>query len=142
LEEVVIVSGVRTAIGEFGGALKDVPVTQLGSLVIKESLKKAGIRPVVGPEITVCAAKGLAGMTQSELEKCYDNWDSSLPPVQIDEVIMGNVLTAGQGQNTARQSSIYAGLPKETPAFTVNKVCGSGLKAITIGAETIALGEA
>lgn len=142
MEEVVIVSGVRTAVGEFGGVLRDMPVARLGSLVIKEALKKVGLRPQVSDELISYAPRGLNGMGKSELEKRYNNWDSSLQRVQVDEVIMGNVLAAGQGQNTARQASIYAGLPEETTAFTVNKVCGSGLKAITLGAEAIALGEA
>ena len=142
MREVVIVSGVRTAVGAFGGVLRDMPVVQLGSLVIKEALKKAGLRPQVSDELINYAPQGLKGIGKSELEKRYNNWDSSLHRVQVDEVIMGNVLPAGQGQNTARQASIYAGLPKETNAFTVNKVCASGLKAITLGTEAIALGEA
>jgi acetyl-CoA C-acetyltransferase len=72
-----------------------------------------------------------------ELEKKHYDYDSSLRPIQVDEVVMGHVLQGGQGQNTARQACIYAGIPKETPAFTVNKVCASGLKAIILGAEGI-----
>jgi len=77
-----------------------------------------------------------------ELEKKHYDYDPSLREVQVDEVIMGNVLQGGQGQNTGRQAAIYAGIPKETPAFTVNKICASGLKAITLGAQAITLGEA
>lgn len=141
-EKVVIVSGVRTAIGNFGGSLKDVPVVKLGSIVIKEALKKAGLRPVTGEKLRKYCPEGLKDVSVTELEKkCYD-YDNSLQEVQVDEVIMGNVLQGGQGQNTARQASIYAGVPKETPAFTVNKVCASGLKAIMLGAQSIKLGEA
>ena len=78
----------------------------------------------------------------TELEKGYYDWDDSKAPIFIDEVIMGNVLQAGQGQNPARQAMIRAGIPKETPAFTINKVCGSGLKAIAIGAQAIMSGQA
>ena len=76
------------------------------------------------------------------MEKRYYNWDPALTEVQVDEVIMGNTLQGGQGQNTARQAAIGAGIPKETPAYTVNKVCASGLKAITLGAAAIMLDEA
>jgi acetyl-CoA C-acetyltransferase len=142
MREVVIVSGVRTPIGNFGGSLKGTPVVQLGSLVIKEALKRAGLRPEAGPALTEVGPETLKGEGLTELEKKHGDWDKSLKPVQVDEVIMGNVLQGGQGQNTARQASISAGIPKETPAFTVNKVCASGLKALTLGAQEIALGEA
>jgi len=141
MREVVIVSGVRTAIGSFGGALRDIPVVELGSLVIKEALRRAGLRPKVSDEVLAWAPAMLKGGT-TELERSHQDWDGSLEEVQVDEVIMGHVLQGGQSQNTARQASIYAGLPKETTAYTVNKVCGSGLKAITLGAQAIALGEA
>ncbi len=142
MREVVIVSGVRTPIGSFGGSLRDVPVVQLGALVIKEVLKRAGFRPEVDPKVLEVEPEALKGRGMCELEKGYYDWDDSLRPIHVDEVIMGNVLQAGQGQNTARQATIYAGLPKETNAFTVNKVCASGLKAITLGAQAIMLGEA
>ncbi|MEW5910195.1 MAG: acetyl-CoA C-acyltransferase, partial [Thermodesulfobacteriota bacterium] len=77
-----------------------------------------------------------------ELEKKHQHWDSGASPVSVDEVIMGNVLQAGMGQNPARQAMIQAGIPKETPAITVNKVCGSGLKAIALGASAIMSGQA
>jgi len=142
MREVVIVSGVRTAVGAFGGSLRDIPVVQLGAIVIKEALRKARLRPVVGKELLQYAPTALKGVGMIELEKvCYD-WDESFQEVQIDEVIMGNVLQGGQGQNTARQATIYAGLPKETNAFTVNKICASGLKAITLGADAIQTGAA
>jgi len=142
MREVVIVSGVRTAVGAFGGSLRDIPVVQLGAIVIKETLRKAKLRPVVGEELLQYAPDALKGVGLTELEKiCYD-WDESFQEVQIDEVIMGNVLQGGQGQNTARQATIYAGLPKETNAFTVNKICASGLKAITLGAQAIQTGAA
>jgi len=142
MKEAVIVSGARTAIGNFGGSLKEIPAINLGSLVIKEALKRAGLRPKSSQELLGYGPDALKGSGMIELEKRYYDWDSSLREVQIDEIIMGNVLQGGQGQNTARQAAICAGLPKETPAFTVNKVCASGLKAITLGAEAIMLGEA
>jgi acetyl-CoA C-acetyltransferase len=141
-KEVVVVSGARTAIGAFGGSLKDIPTVELGAAVIKESLKRAGLRPESGEKLLSYGSDALKSDGIIELEKKHYDYDSSLRPVQIDEVIMGNVLQGGQGQNIARQACIYAGIPKETPAFTVNKVCASGLKAITLGAEAIMLGEA
>jgi len=139
--KVVIVSGVRTAIGNFGGSLKDIPASTLGSIVIKESLKRAGLRPFSSKKLLSYAPLGLKGLEITELEKKYYDYDDSLQEVQVDEVIMGNVLQGGQGQNPARQASIYAGVPKETPAFTVNKICASGLKAIALGAQAIQAGE-
>lgn len=105
--EVVIVSAVRTAIGSFRGALKDVPATKLGAIVIESALEKAGVSK-----------------------------DS------VDEVIMGNVLQAGLGQNPARQAAIQAGLPVSVSALTINKVCGSGLKAIHLATQAIIAGDA
>jgi len=141
-KEVVVVSGARTAIGAFGGSLKGATVVELGALAIREALKRAGVRPKSGAQLLSYGPDALKSDGIIELEKKHDDYDSSFQPVQVDEVIMGNVLQGGQGQNTARQACIYAGVPKETPAFTVNKVCASGLKAITLGAEAIALGEA
>ena len=106
MAKAVIVSGARTAIGSFGGALTDVPVTELGRVVIESALERAGI----------------------------DRSD-------IEEVIMGNVLQAGVGMNPARQSAIAAGIPDAVPSFTVNKVCGSGLKAVALAAQAIAAGD-
>ncbi len=141
MKEVVIVSGVRTAIGQFGGSLKDVSSIKLGALVIKEALKRAGLRPQAGEKLLGFGPDKLKGAGITDLEKpCYD-WADSLKPVQVDEVVMGNVLQGGQGQNVARQASISAGMPKETPAFTLNKVCASGLKAIAVGAASIMAGE-
>lgn len=105
--EVVIVSAVRTAIGSFQGALKDVPATKLGAIVIEKALEKAGVSKEI-----------------------------------VDEVIMGNVLQAGLGQNPARQASIQAGLPQSVSALTINKVCGSGLKAIHLATQAIIAGDA
>lgn len=141
-KEVVVVSGARTAIGAFGGSLKGIPVVELGAKVIKEALKRTGLRPKSGEELLSYGPDVLKSDGIIELEKKHYDYDSSLRPVQVDEVIMGNVLQGGQGQNIARQACIYAGVPKETPAFTVNKVCASGLKAITLGAEAIVLGDA
>jgi len=107
LQDVVIVSAVRTAIGSFQGSLKDVSAPTLGSIVIKEAIRRAGIEPN-----------------------------------QVDEVIMGNVLQAGLGQNPARQAAIQAGLPETVPAMTINKVCGSGLKSVHLAAQAIAVGDA
>jgi len=142
MREVVIVSGARTAIGNFGGSLKEFPLVRMGALVIREALKKAKLRPVIKKEVLEVAPDVFKGMGKVELEKKHDQWDSSAQEVQIDEVIMGNVLIAGQGQNPGRQAMIYAGIPKETPAFTLNKVCASGLKAIALGAQAIQAGEA
>ncbi|MEW6209217.1 MAG: acetyl-CoA C-acetyltransferase, partial [Acidobacteriota bacterium] len=103
----IIVSGARTAIGTFGGALRDIPVTELGRVAIEGALARAGI-----------------------------DGDA------IDEVIMGHVLQAGAGMNTARQAAIRAGIPESAPSFTVNKVCGSGLKAVALAAQAIAAGDA
>ncbi len=107
MNNVVIVSATRTAVGKFGGSLKDFSPGQLGSVVLKDALKRVNVE-------------------QSEVE----------------EVIMGNVLSAGHGQNVARQAAIGAGIPKEVPSFCVNKVCGSGLKSIVLGAQAILLGDA
>jgi len=136
IDEIVIVDGVRTAIGDFGGALRDIPVTQLGSKVICELLKRNGLRPVPPKENAAFQPKFLKqGIT--ELEKKFYTWNEASREVAVDEVIMGNVLQAGQGQNVARQAAVYSGLPKEVPAYTVNKVCASGLKAISLGAQAI-----
>jgi acetyl-CoA C-acetyltransferase len=107
MEEVVIVSAVRTALGNFQGALKDLSATELGALVISEAIKRAGIKKE-----------------------------------DVDEVIMGNVLPCGLGQNPARQSMIKAGLPWDVGCITVNKVCGSGLKAAMLAAQAIMVQDA
>ena len=141
-KEVVIVGGVRTAVGSFGGSLRDIPVVELGALVIKEALKKAGLRPKPSAKLLQYEPESIKGKGLTELEKKHHKWDESLRPVQVDEVIMGHVIQAGQGQNTARQAMIYGGLSKETNAYTVNKVCASGLKSIALGAQAIMLDEA
>ncbi len=107
MSNAVIVAAARTAIGKFGGSLAKIPASELGALVIKEVLARAGVKPD-----------------------------------QVDEVIMGQVLTAGVGQNPARQAVIKAGLPVTVPAMTINKVCGSGLKAVMLAAQSIANGDA
>ena len=104
--EIVIASACRTAIGTFGGTLKDVPAAELGAIVVKEAVKRAGIKPEM-----------------------------------VDEVIFGNVLQAGLGQNIARQVTLKAGLPIETTAMTLNIVCGSGLKSVALAANQILAGE-
>jgi acetyl-CoA C-acetyltransferase len=142
MKEAVIVSGARTAVGNFMGTLKDIPAAQLGAICIRESLKRAGLRPKAAPNVISCAPDKLKGAGLIELEQKYSQWDDSHREIEIDEVIMGNVVQAGQGQNPARQATIYAGLPKEVPAFTVNKVCASGMKAIALAAQAIAAGDA
>lgn len=142
MKEAVIVSGVRTPIGNFGGSLQDIPVVKLGSIVIKEALERVGLRPRRDPEVLSYAPEVFKDIGLIELEKKYHDWDESLQEVTVDEVIMGNVVQAGQGQNTGRQASIYAGIPKEVNAFTVNKVCASGMKAAALAAQAIKLGDA
>ena len=142
MSDVVIVSAARTAIGTFGGSLRDIPVVNLGALVIKEALSRAGLKPKASKKLLEYAPKTMQDIGLIELEKARSDWNDSFKEVQVDEVIMGNVLQGGQGQNTARQATIYAGLPKETYAFTVNKICASGLKAITLGVQAIMSGEA
>ncbi len=138
----VIVSAVRTAIGNFGGALKDVPAVDLGRLVIKEVLVRAGVRPVVPGDAKEIRPSVARDVEKSEIEAKYLDWDQSLRPVYIDEVIMGNVLQGGQGQNPGRQASIRAGVPQETNVFTINKVCASGIKAVALAAQAIRAGDA
>jgi acetyl-CoA C-acetyltransferase len=106
MQQAVIVSAVRTAIGKFGGSLAKIPAPELGALVIREAVARAGLKPE-----------------------------------QVDSVIMGQVLTAGSGQNPARQATIKSGLPIETPAMTINVVCGSGLKSVMLAAQAVATGE-
>ncbi len=104
-DDVVIISGCRTAVGKFQGGLSDLSASQLGAVVVREAVKRAGL-----------------------------NSD------QIDECIMGNVLPAGLGQNPARQAAIFAGLSPATGAMTINKVCGSGLKAVALAAQAVQTG--
>ena len=141
MRDVVIIGGVRTPVGSFGGSLKTIPVVTLGSLALKETLKRLGLRPVTSDELKNFEPDALKGTAMIELEKNAYNYTDSLETIQIDEVIMGNVIGAGQGQNVARQATIHAGIPKEVNAFTVNKVCASGMKALTLAALTIREGE-
>ncbi|TJX06379.1 MAG: acetyl-CoA C-acetyltransferase, partial [Mesorhizobium sp.] len=104
---IVVASAARTPVGSFNGAFATTPAHELGAMVIKELLSRAGVEPA-----------------------------------EVDEVILGQVLTAAQGQNPARQASIEAGLPKETTAWGLNQVCGSGLRAIALGMQQIATGDA
>ena len=106
-QEIVILSAVRTPVGRYLGSLANVPATKLGSIVIAEALKRAGV-----------------------------------DVAEVDEVIMGNVLQAGLGQNPARQASMLAGIPQETPAWTLNIVCGSGMKPVHLAAQMIKAGDA
>ena len=138
----VIVSAVRTAIGTFGGALKDVPAVELGRTVIREVLVRAGVRPDVPGDAREIRPSVARDVDRSEIEAKYMDWDQSLRPVYIDEVIMGNVLQGAQGQNPGRQASIRAGVPQETNVFTINKVCASGIKAVALAAQAIRAGDA
>ena len=142
MREVVIVSGARTAIGTFGASLKEVSAVKLGAIVIRDVLKRVGLKPIVKKELLEVAPDAFKSAGLTELEKSNYQWEGSVQGIQVDEVIMGNVLQAGQGQNSARQATIYAGIPKETNAFTVNKICASGLKAIALAAQSILSGEA
>ena len=142
MKDVVIVSGVRTPVGAFGGSLKTTPVVQLGALVLKETLKKVSLRPVATDALTQFEPDSLKGIGMIELEKEGYDYNDSFQPIQIDEVIMGNVVGAGQGQNVARQAMIKAGISKETSAFTINKVCASGMKAVVLAAQAISSGDA
>ncbi|MFH2012720.1 MAG: acetyl-CoA C-acetyltransferase [Pseudomonadota bacterium] len=107
MREVVIIDGVRTAVGTFGGYFKDVPALKLGAKVIEEVVKRTGLNGN-----------------------------------QVDEIIMGNVLQAGLGQNPARQAAIAAGIPQEVPSYTINKVCASGIKSVMLAAQAIMVGDA
>ncbi|MBN1381260.1 MAG: acetyl-CoA C-acetyltransferase [Deltaproteobacteria bacterium] len=142
MREVVIVSGARTAVANFNGSLKDVSVVEMGTLVIKEAIKRAGLRPVVSPFVKSCGPDVFAGQEMSDLHRKHYDYDDTLTPVYFDECIMGNVLTSAQGQNPGRQAAVYAGLPEETTAITVNKVCASGMKAIALAAQAIKAGDA
>ncbi|MBF0572739.1 MAG: acetyl-CoA C-acetyltransferase [Desulfamplus sp.] len=142
MKEAVIVSGVRTPVGAFGGSLKSLSVVELGTIVMKNVLKRAGLRPVADDKVKSYGPDSLKDQDIIALEKKGYDYDDSLTPIHIDEVIMGNVLQAGQGQNTARQAMIAAGISRYTTAFTVNKICGSGLKAIALAAQAIKAGDA
>ena len=107
MTNVVIVDGVRTPVGSFGGTLGSTPASKLGAVVIKALLER-----------------------------------NKIAPDQVDEVIMGQILTAGTGQNPARQAAMEAGLPQEVPSMTINKLCGSGLKAVHLAAQAIKCGDA
>lgn len=142
MSNVVIVGGVRTAVGSFGGSLKEIPAKDLGALVIREVLLRNGLAPDVSPAVRGDNPDPFKDTGLSVIEQQYANWPKDLRKVMVDEVIMGNVLTSGQGQNPGRQAMIRAGLPKETPAITVNKVCASGMKAIALAAQAIRAGDA
>jgi acetyl-CoA C-acetyltransferase len=142
MKDVVIVSGARTAVGNFGGSLKGVRVVDMGALVIKEAIKRAGLRPAVNDFIKSCRPKGLGEFDMTEINRKFYDYDTSLTPTYFDECLMGNVISAGLGQNPGRQAGLYAGLPEETNAITINKVCASGMKAITLAAQIIKAGDA
>ncbi len=142
MKEVFIVSGARTAVGEFGGSLKGVSVVEMGRLVIKEAIIRAGLRPAISDSVKAARPSVFGEFDMTEIQKKHYDYDKALKPVYFDEVIMGNVLNAGQGQNPPRQSAIFAGLPEETNVFTVQKVCASGMKAIALAAQAIMAGEA
>jgi acetyl-CoA C-acetyltransferase len=142
MENVVIVSGSRTAIGAYGGSLKETSVVDLGAVTLKDTLKKAGVRPVTSEECINFGADAIRQDGTLELESQYHDYDTALPPVMIDQVIMGNVISAGQGQNVTRQAMIKAGIPKETCATTVNKLCASGMEAVALACQAIRSGDA
>ena len=142
MKNAVIVCGARSAVGTFGAGLKSVKVADLGAAVMKDLFKKAGLRPVASDEMRACCPDALKDQGLTELEAKGCDWDEGAIPVEVDEVIMGNVLQAAQGQNPARQAMIRAGFPKEIPTFSLNKVCGSGLKAIALAAQSIMTGQA
>ena len=141
MKEVVIVSGARTAVGNFGGSLKDVRCVDLGAIVIREAIRRAGLRPSITDSIRSMRPDVFGDFDMTEINKKYYDYDESLRPVYFDECIMGNVLQVAQGQNPGRQASIYAGLSEETNAMTVNKVCASGMKAIALAAQAIRAGD-
>lgn len=137
----VIISGARTPVGKFGGSLTNVPLVELGRIVIREAVMRAGMRPSVTPEIKSFRPDIFGDFEMTEINREHYDYPADLEPAYFDEVIMGNVIQAGLGQNPARQSSIYAGMPEETNAFTVNKVCASGMKAIALAAQSIKAGD-
>ena len=107
MKDLYIVNCCRTAIGSFGGSLKNTPAAEMGAIVVKEALNRAGVKPE-----------------------------------QVDEVMFGCILTAGIGQNVARQVAVKAGIPYAVPAYTVGMVCGSGMKTVIEGARSILAGDA
>lgn len=123
MREAVIVSAVRTPVGKFQGSLQSFSSPQLGALVVREAACRAGLIAAQGSDAD-SSVKGGAGLGA------------------IDECIMGSVIQAGLGQHPARQAAIFAGLPPEVGALTVNMVCGSGLKAVSLAAQAIAAGDA
>ena len=142
MRDVVIVSGARTAVGSFGGALKGIGAVDLGKLVIREAILRAGLRPEVSAGVRACCPDVFRNVDKTEIQKKHYNYPDTSAPVYFDECIMGNVLQAGLGQNPGRQAAIFAGLPEETNAITVNKVCASGMKAIALAAQAIRAGDA
>jgi acetyl-CoA C-acetyltransferase len=142
MRDVVVVSGKRTPVGTFGKTLKSTPVVDLGALVLKETLKSVQLKPVATDNLTQFEPDALKGLGMIDLEKRAYDYDDGFAPIEVDEVIMGNVVGAAQGQNVARQAMIKAGIAKETSAFTLNKVCASGMKAIALAAQAIAAGDA
>lgn len=142
MKDVVIVHGSRTAIGAYGGTLKSTSVVDLGATVLKGTLQAAGLRPVASEECIKFGADRIRDEGQIELEQRYYDYDGSSQPIEIDQVIMGNVLGAGQGQNVARQAMIKAGIPKEASATSINKLCASGMEAVALATQAIRCGDA
>jgi acetyl-CoA C-acetyltransferase len=142
MRDVVIVSGARTAVGSVGGSLKEVRAVDLGALVIREAISRAGLRPDLSAAVRACRPAPFKDVERTEIQKKHYGYPDSLAPAYFDECIMGNVLQAGLGQNPARQAGIFAGLPEETNAFSINKVCASGMKAIALAAQSIRSGDA
>lgn len=142
MKNVVIVSGSRTPIGAYGGTLKNTSLVELGALTLKETLKKAGLRPITTEQCLDYGPDAIKSDGPIELEAQYADYDESLTPVMVDQVIMGNVISAGQGQNVTRQAMIKAGVPKETCATTLNKLCASGMESVAIAYQAILSGDA
>jgi acetyl-CoA C-acetyltransferase len=141
MSNVVIVSAKRTAVGSFGGALKDIPAKDLGALVMREALLSVGLKPEMPVGAMDDAPDRIKPKELAPVEKEFFTWPEGNKGVAIDQIIVGNVLQAGQGQNPGRQAMIRAGIHKETPAYTVNIVCGSGMKAIAMAAAAIKAGD-
>ncbi len=142
MRDVVIVNGARTAVGNFGGSLKGIGAVDLGALVIREAIRRSGLRPDVSDAVRACRPDVFRTIDRTEIQERHYDYPDSAAPVYFDECIMGNVLQAGLGQNPGRQAAIHAGLPEETNAMTVNKVCASGMKAIALAAQSIKAGDA
>ncbi|HEY6491418.1 MAG TPA: acetyl-CoA C-acetyltransferase [Terracidiphilus sp.] len=135
MREAVIVSAVRTPVGKFQGALQSFSAPQLGALVVREALRRAGFEQTLASSNPFAEEEApSAGTALVEVD--------ALPLKQVNECILGCVLQGGLGQNPARQAAIHAGIPVTSSALTVNQVCGSGLRAVSLAAQAIQAGDA